>query len=150
MQPGKSHNFHLLLWEIACSNACHWKTISMAHRSREDSFSTPGQQRKLRFRGDLALQYGFAGMEGTAPASSGGGFNRVEDIIFQDEVDSRRSASRNGEIGGSTAGDGKGESRFSLMDVFFIFFFVHRAKRWILLVCFGLTSVWRTKGCSKI
>ncbi|XP_019932173.2 protein TAPT1 homolog [Aedes albopictus] len=83
----------------------------MAHRSREDSFSTtPGQQRKLRFRGDLALQYGFAGMEGTAPASPGAGLNRIEDIIFQDEVDSRRGTSRNGEIGGSPAGDGKESS----------------------------------------
>ncbi|XP_062534189.1 protein TAPT1 homolog [Armigeres subalbatus] len=77
----------------------------MAQRLREESFSTPGQQRKLRFRGDLALQYGFAGMEGTAPNTSGAGLNRVEDIVFQDEVDTRRNATRNGEIG-----DGKDNS----------------------------------------
>lgn len=106
----------------------------MAHRSREDSFSTtPGQQRKLRFRGDLALQYGFAGMEGTAPASPGAGLNRIEDIIFQDEVDSRRGTSRNGEIGGSPAGDGKGESRSLVLLRFLFIFFVQGAMRWILL-----------------
>ncbi|XP_065084183.1 protein TAPT1 homolog [Ochlerotatus camptorhynchus] len=82
----------------------------MAHRSREDSFSSSCQQRKLRFRGDLALQYGFAGMEGSAPNSVASGANRVEDIVFPDEVDSRRSSFRNGEISGP-AGDGKESSK---------------------------------------
>uniref|UniRef100_A0A1Q3FXG3 Putative membrane protein n=1 Tax=Culex tarsalis TaxID=7177 RepID=A0A1Q3FXG3_CULTA len=99
----------------------------MAHRSREDSFSSSfqqqQQQKKLRFRGDLALQYGFAGMEGTG-SGGGGSSNRVEDIFAEDDQ-SRRSnltGSRNGEIGstGTAAGAEAKDppSKSSLYDFF--------------------------------
>ncbi|XP_055541487.1 protein TAPT1 homolog [Wyeomyia smithii] len=85
----------------------------MALRSREDSFSSSYQQQKkqLRFRGDLAQQHGFAGMEGAALG------NRVEDI-FLDEGSRRNSfgSSRNGEIS-SSSGEGKDHrSKSSLYD----------------------------------
>ncbi|XP_058822989.1 protein TAPT1 homolog [Topomyia yanbarensis] len=97
----------------------------MAHGSREDSLSASYQQKKLRFRGDLAQQYGFSGMEGIATTAGGatnssstGSANRVEDI-FSDE-DFRRSSlgsSRNGEISGFVAGDAKDRrSKSSLYD----------------------------------
>ncbi|XP_039451655.1 protein TAPT1 homolog [Culex pipiens pallens] len=80
----------------------------MAHRSREDSFSSSfqQQQKKLRFRGDLALQYGFAGMEGTGSGGGSGSTSRVEDIFAEDDQSRRGNltGSRNGEIGGTTAG----------------------------------------------
>ncbi|XP_055637764.1 protein TAPT1 homolog [Toxorhynchites rutilus septentrionalis] len=93
-----------------------------SHRSREGSFSSLSQPNRIRIRGDLAMQYGFAGMEGgavssTASGSAGYGMNRVEDI-FQDE-DSRKSSlsnSRNTDINGS-AGNGRGRSgKSSLYD----------------------------------
>ncbi|XP_058452576.1 protein TAPT1 homolog [Malaya genurostris] len=96
----------------------------MAHQLREDSFSSSYQQKKLRFRGDLAQQYGFSGMEAATsaagstnnPASATG--NRVEDIFLDDDF--RRStlgSSRNGEIGSFSVPDSKDRrSKSSLYD----------------------------------
>ncbi|XP_055608496.1 protein TAPT1 homolog [Uranotaenia lowii] len=70
------------------------------NRKRDEDSSFGLTQKKLRFRGDLAQQYGFATMDG----------NRVEDLSQDDDLRIRSSVtgSRNGEIGGSQgAGDGK-------------------------------------------